>query len=78
MRVFVWAEGRGGKLHNRYVLTEVGGIAVQTGLDRSPPRSSHTDDLTVLSKEQHKARWAEYSASSSVFRLLADSSFTGK
>ena len=37
-------------MHNRYVLTEIGGIAVQHGLDRSG-NTQETDDLTLLSEE---------------------------
>ena len=55
-RVFAWAETRNGvRMHNRYVLTEVGGIAAQHGLDSGG--AGETDDLTVLSAEQHRARW---------------------
>jgi hypothetical protein len=76
LRAFVWGEGlNGARMHNRYVLTEVGGIAVQHGLDRSS--APETDDLTVLSKEQYEQRWAEYSAGSASYRLIRDRSFAG-
>ena len=78
VRAFAWAEGPGGvKLHNRYLLTEVGGIAVQTGLDQSTRGGRQTDDLTVLSREQHEARRAEYCVGAKTYRLLGDSSFAG-
>jgi len=74
--VFAWGEGpRGQKMHNRYVLTEVGGIAVQHGLDRSA--APETDDLTVLSKEQYEERWAEYSAAGAPYRPIRNCSFAG-
>jgi hypothetical protein len=70
---FVWAEqderGRrvpaGEQLHNRYVLTNVGGVAVQAGVDRCREHdTSATDDVTVLSAAQFKARWAQYARGS--------------
>jgi hypothetical protein len=78
LRAFAWGESSSrGRLHNRYLLTEVGGIAVQTGLDRSVRGGSQTDDLTVLSKEQHEEHRAEYHVDGTAFRLIADSSFAG-
>lgn len=77
-RVFAWAGGSGGVLpHNRYVLTEVGSVALLTGLDRSRPGALQTDDLTVLSKEQHATRWTEYREGGTAYRLIADSRFAG-
>ncbi len=69
LRAFAWSE-KVEKPHNRYVLTNIGGILVGTGLDRGRG-AGHTDDLTVLSKEQHKARWALYARDSADFRLIA-------
>jgi hypothetical protein len=63
-------------MHNRYVLTEIGGIAVQHGLDRSG-NAEETDDLTLLSEEQYRERWAEYSPESTLYRLIDGSSFSG-
>lgn len=62
LRVFVWSEAvaRAEKIHNRYVLTNVGSICVPTGLDRAHPSAVHTDDLTLLSREQHQLRWSQY------------------
>lgn len=72
LRVFVWSEGvpGGDKLHNRYILTNQGGVAVQSGLDRSHPSSPHTDDLTLLSREQYLRRWDQYREGSKAFRLV--------
>jgi|GEM_PF-1289383 len=78
VRAFAWGQRSGGaKMHNRYVLTELGGVAVQTGLDQSPRSGRETDDLTVLSKEQHEARWSQYREESITYPLLADRVFTG-
>lgn len=78
VQAFAWGMGSSGvKMHNRYVLTEVGGIAVQIGLDRNIRNTIQTDDFTVLSKEQHAVRLTEYRAESTVYRLLADRRFVG-
>ncbi|MCP3143427.1 hypothetical protein [Pyxidicoccus xibeiensis] len=77
-RVFAWAEGSGRvRPHNRYVLTEVGGVALLTGLDRSEPGARQTDDLIVLTQEQYAAHWAEYREGGTAYRLIADSRFAG-
>lgn len=68
LRAFAWSE-KVEKPHNRYVLTNIGGILVGTGLD-SGRAAGHTDDLAILSKEQHKARWTQYARDSSDFRLI--------
>lgn len=70
LRVRVWAP-LVDRLHNRYVLTKVGGVMIGTGLDQAPPGSGHTDDLTLLSKEQLQKRWAQYARNSTDLRLLA-------
>ena len=78
LRAFAWGEGpMGVRMHNRYLLTEVGGIAVQTGLDRGPRGTHQTDDLTLLSREQHQERWAEYSPEGTVYRLIAQRTTVG-
>jgi hypothetical protein len=78
IRAFAWRQGSGGfEMHNRYVLSEVGGVAVQTGLDQHIRGKRQTDDLTILSKEQHETRWAEFCPEGNVYRLVESSAFTG-
>jgi hypothetical protein len=48
----------GEKLHNRYILTELGGISFGVGLDQGA--ASETDDLNVLAADQYKNRWTQY------------------
>ncbi|RKG84395.1 hypothetical protein D7W82_22500 [Corallococcus sp. CA049B] len=69
-RFLVWSENGKEKLHNRYLLTNLGSVAVQSGLDEGPPRSTHTDDLTVLSRDQHLKRWSQYSTPPTAFKLV--------
>jgi hypothetical protein len=69
--LYVWDERHGGeKLHNRYVLTNHAGAAVQAGLDQALHRAGHTDDVTVLSPAQHAARWSQYRPASTAFREI--------
>jgi hypothetical protein len=57
----------GQKLHNRYVLTDFGGVSVATGLDTGPP--THTDDIGVLDHEQYMIRVNEYDGVSQAFEV---------
>ncbi|MDF1666226.1 MAG: hypothetical protein P1V97_31010 [Planctomycetota bacterium] len=45
-------------LHNRYLLTDIGGICLGNGF--SEGKSGSTDDLAVLSREQYELRWEQY------------------
>jgi hypothetical protein len=49
---------RGEKLHNRYVLTDLGGVTLGVGLDEGKP--GETDDLLLLPRAQFERRWAQY------------------
>lgn len=58
----------GPKLHARYILTDVGGIGVETGLDVGRP--GEETDLHLLSRRQYEQAWAEY-ANAQGFTLAA-------
>lgn len=52
---------QGEKLHARYLLTEVGGVAVDPGLDiDTRPNSGNTFLVTRLSSKIHRELWHEY------------------
>lgn len=54
-----WKQKPGGeKLHNRYVLTDIGGVVFGIGLDAGDP--GETDDLLLLPRAQYQLRWAQY------------------
>ncbi|MCP3065411.1 hypothetical protein LXT21_42265 [Myxococcus sp. K38C18041901] len=57
-----WSAAGGDKDHNRYILTELGGVGVITGLDvgGASEKLKHTDDLHVLSREMYEKRYAQY------------------
>ncbi len=46
----------GPSLHNRYLLTELGGFCFPYGLDESDA----TDDIFILNKENHNINWLQY------------------
>ncbi len=74
--VFVWSDRNcqtTETLHNRWILTETGGILLGHGLD-APGKG--TDDPSLLSKKQWEHRCAIYSKDASVFRLIEKESIT--
>jgi hypothetical protein len=62
IKVVRWKrEGGTDQVHNRYVLTDLGGVFLGTGIDRSDKtRPNETDDLSLLTPEQYRRRWAQY------------------
>lgn len=48
----------GEKFHNRYILTEYGGVSFGTGTDSSA--SYHTDDLVLMEEHIYSMRWSQY------------------
>ena len=64
-----WRGKSGGeKLHNRYVLTDIGGVSLGIGLDAGAP--GETDDLLVLPRAQYELRWAQYVAENGAFECV--------
>ena len=54
-----WRQKTGGeKFHNRYVLTDLGGVMLGVGLDAGEP--GETDDLSLMSRAQYELRWSQY------------------
>ena len=48
----------GERLHNRYILTDLGGVAFGVGLDDGG--AGETDDLTLLERAVYELRWGQY------------------
>jgi hypothetical protein len=54
-----WQQRDGGDLiHNRYVLTDLGGVSFGVGIDAG--REGETDDLQLLAPATYVLRWAQY------------------
>lgn len=49
-------------LHNRYILTEIGGIGFGYGLDKG--QKGQNDDLYHMGRRQHTLRWSQYAGKS--------------
>ena len=61
----------GERLHNRYVLTEHGGVSFGAGLDEKPDGNA-SDDLHLLGRDQYTQRWDQYSGDSPGFERPED------
>jgi hypothetical protein len=66
LSVVLWEEKDGRKLHNRYVLTERGGILIGTGLD---PQGSGEDDLCLLADDHNQTLLSKYDLKGTTFKL---------
>lgn len=52
---------QGQKLHNRFILTDIGGVGFATGLDEaSPDQQGSEDDLFILGADAYRERWRQY------------------
>lgn len=61
-----WRQKAGGdRLHNRYVLTDVGGVSLGVGLDAGD--AAETDDLLLLPRSQYRLRWSQYVEANGAF-----------
>nr|MEC4583581.1 hypothetical protein [Candidatus Parabeggiatoa sp.] len=48
-------------MHNRYILTDIGGVLFGTGLDDdNDGESTSTDDVTLLDESAYKQHWKKY------------------
>lgn len=57
----------GEKLHNRYILTNIGGVSFGTGLDAEAGTEGTTDDLSLLSRQVYDVRWRQYASAPPAF-----------
>lgn len=70
--------GQGQRLHNRYVLTDVGGLHFGHGLDVDTSGSrDDRDDVSLLGKEQYWERWKQYANGAHVFRTVDEMRIKG-
>jgi len=57
-------------LHNRFILTENGGLIFATGLDDHNNSSSKYDIVNLLAREPYQRTWDEYQLDSQSFSLI--------
>lgn len=60
---------RGEAIHNRYILTELGGVSFGYGTDVG--EEFHTDDVILLHKEMWQRRWGQYVGPQLGFQVAA-------
>ena len=53
-------QNKGQKFHNRYILTDIGGVQFGAGLDEGEPGTTDTDDILRLSFELWQQRLEDY------------------
>lgn len=58
---------RGEDVHNRYILTNFGGIVFGVGLNSGAATAA--DDLSVMSREQYERRWKQYAGKTADFAV---------
>jgi len=69
--LFLWQEREDGqKFHNRYILTDIGGVAFGHGLDEG--RESEMDYVTRLAPELYDLCCKQFNDKSSIFDLAVD------
>lgn len=61
--------------HNRYILTDVGGLLFPYGLDEKP---GTTDDLTVLNEDLYLKRWSQYANGAPEFNQVRKQHIDGQ
>ncbi len=75
VRVVCYRKQRDGEqVHNRYILTDIGGIVFAAGL--APGSKGAHDDITVMELEQYEHRSQQYSESTAAFYLKPGESIT--
>lgn len=61
VRLMRWRQRDGGeKLHNRFILTDRGGVRFGVGLDDGA--EGETDEIELLGEEPYKFRWVQYTS----------------
>ncbi|MBX9903748.1 MAG: hypothetical protein K2Y31_05275 [Burkholderiales bacterium] len=69
------ARAGGDGLHNRYVLTERGGVSLRWGLDEGA--QGETDDLSLLDRDVYSTRWGQYCGPNPAFDLVTETIVIG-
>jgi hypothetical protein len=63
----VWRERDGGQeIHNRYILTNHGGVSLGAGLSPTASERDTFEDIARLSESARKKRWSQYDTRSQV------------
>ena len=75
--VKLWSQIKNlGKPHNRYILTDVGGVGITYGLDEDEEDDS-PNEIFRLSEKLYERRWAEFNLTGVAFELISSWEFFG-
>jgi hypothetical protein len=80
LKVMRWTErNEGDKQHPRYVLTEIGGIRYDYGLDEwDGEGEGKTTDVSLLAQNVYKLRWNDYQNDTTTFEWVDEVVIKGK
>jgi len=69
VHIIRWREqSEGEALHNRYILTDLGGVTFPAGLDEGDP--GETDDMSLLDEDLCRLRSSQFDVASSAFDFV--------
>lgn len=70
-----WTQKPGGeKLHDRYIITDIGGVNFSIGLDEGA--DGETQKISLLEKNTYETVWNDYVSGRPAFNLAAEDEFT--
>ena len=55
----------GEKVHQRYILTDLGGVRIDPGIDDGQPEETY--DINLMDRNQFDLRWKQYAGDSPAF-----------
>jgi hypothetical protein len=71
IKVFQWKERHGGeRLHDRFVLTDRGGMLSTYGWDSGDP--GQTTEVSLLDEDSYRLRWTQYQRETAAFDLMGE------
>lgn len=65
----------GDMLHARYILTDLGGISVEWGLDEGD--DGETTDIKILDREIYEQRWASFQKDAGIYKYVDEYTVKG-
>jgi hypothetical protein len=77
VRLVRWSQRNGGEiLHNRYILTDIGGVSFEVGLDDGA--TGQTDEVKLLEADIYNLRWKQYGSAQPAFDLVDELTIEGR
>lgn len=77
VRVVRWRARLGGEtLHNRFILTDLGGVSFRYGLDEG--NTGETDDISLLTTDVYRTRFGQYMSGQPAFEFVDEVFVVGR